>query len=713
MYLSELANDNGNGATSPNSSPSPDAAKSGDVGGNTKKRRSSGGSGGVANRGDKLLLQAQNLLLQSRSKRRERGDVKWVRDMEYDRMKIEEESVAVCAQATLKREGGRESRGVVVTEDGNDGSGSAAASGMMVQFLRARYAIAASEGFEVKKRGNFWEDVEKKERKERRSITQGDDSSSCTATGGGAYFWNQWEKESKRKSKKNQQHPDHRGNAAREEEEEEAEKEEKRNGEVEEDEEHWPDASMTRVEQARALVNAAALEANIKSNVWQVVGRHSTFLQAEEEHKLLLAVTALQRCVRSWLRTRWRRRFQTQDTAIIQQLGDEKVERAKKRIELENRPPMDLGTMFRKQPARVAASKSWKASPQGLAPSRVRKPLHRLVPSRQLRWSMDSVRKRERERAEAVPVVQKSTVGGKKTLVLRKSDDHIHPRLANALIPTPETSTLVSEGDDESSFHGDAHMSTFIPVNQPPPAMLDLGTSLWAGSLVGGGSTSMEESSSPSNDGYVGYEVTTNDMLDDVAGRRSKSDHLRRLRLLPPSVESTHVGGVSLVGGGRGREGDSEEEEEEEENVTTIDGTRRRGRGIDRREKTRRKGSRTTTTLSSSSNVNATTEVRRRRPASASMQQLRRRGRGASGRRDVGRSSTLSGRQRPSSAAANRSESRARVAVRDSKIMLSGLSMGGQAGKLNNAKRSQSSFAARLQQSIVKGRRSQSMGILL
>ena len=152
--------------------------------------------------------------------------------------------------------------------------------------------------------------------------------------------------------------------------------------------------------------------------------------------------------------------------------------------------------------------------------------------------------------------------------------------------------------------------------------------------------------------------------------------------------------------------------------MTTIDGTSGRGRGIDWREKTRRKESSrttTTTTLSSSSNVNATTEGKRRirtRPASASMQQLRRRGRGASGRR-VGRSSTLSGRQRPSSAAANRSESRARVAVRDSKIMLSGLSMGGQAGKLNNAKRSQSSFAARLQQSIVKGRRSQSMGMLL
>ena len=67
-------------------------------------------------------------------------------------------------------------------------------------------------------------------------------------------------------------------------------------------------------------------------------------------------------------------------------------------------------------------------------------------------------------------------------------------------------------------------------------------------------------------------------------------------------------------------------------------------------------------------------------------------------------------RMRPSSAMVAGRQGRA--AVRDSKMMLSGLSMGN-ASKFAGSQRSQSSFAARLQQSIVQGRRSQrSIGLL-
>jgi hypothetical protein len=94
---------------------------------------------------------------------------------------------------------------------------------------------------------------------------------------------------------------------------------------------------------------------------------------------------------------------------------------------------------------------------------------------------------------------------------------------------------------------------------------------------------------------------------------------------------------------------------------------------------------------------------RRNRMSYGQKQPQKRRGTGSSsGRRQM--------KQRPSSAI-NSSNRKGRAAVRDTRRMLSGLSLE-TSSKFASTKRSQCSFAAKLQQSIVRGRRSQSVGLL-
>ena len=78
IYLSELAKDNGTDE-------------------NNREQKDPG---------DKVLLEAQNKLLQSRSKRRERGDKEWVYEINLSRNQTEKKSQEMCARAAAERNGG-------------------------------------------------------------------------------------------------------------------------------------------------------------------------------------------------------------------------------------------------------------------------------------------------------------------------------------------------------------------------------------------------------------------------------------------------------------------------------------------------------------------------------------------------------------------------------------------------------------------------------
>jgi hypothetical protein len=196
-----------------------------------------------------VLLDAQSKLLQSRTKRRERGDSKWVRDLEQQRRDIEHESADLCALATEDRHSTQDS-----TKDAREAF---LASNSMARALKARYVVVASEGFSFKKRGEFWGNVKRKKQQRQH---QGGEGGEGGEGGGGApptYFWETW---------KGEPAPTHHHHDEVKEEESTL-----TSGEVDQELDAWPDAKMTKVERAEALASAAALEANIKSDVWQVV----------------------------------------------------------------------------------------------------------------------------------------------------------------------------------------------------------------------------------------------------------------------------------------------------------------------------------------------------------------------------------------------------------------------------------------------------------
>ena len=157
-----------------------------------------------------------------------------------------------------------------------------------MSFLRARYAIKSTEGFSIKKRGKFWKEVEKRERTTKQNqLQQGnaiDGNNDMHLNEGKNYFYEMLNK--KKENSKKIDKDNHRV---------ELDNDNNDDDDVEEeDEAAWPDLQMNKVEKARALANAAELEAKIKSSVWSVVGRHRHFLQAQEEHRLLIAVVRVQ-----------------------------------------------------------------------------------------------------------------------------------------------------------------------------------------------------------------------------------------------------------------------------------------------------------------------------------------------------------------------------------------------------------------------------------
>jgi hypothetical protein len=775
VYLSELANDNG-GSSSPKIRHHNDQSDKRTKGGSKRRQ--------PVDRGQKLMLHAQTRLLQSRRKRRERGDIKWVREIERQRLEIDDESNDLCALATKDRGSAAASTAIVhgnriSTTGSGRGSNGILTSGVdnvdsmvgsMANFLKARYVVAASEGFSMKARGQFWETVKRNEQQNR---VDGEG----IGVDSGKYFWETWNKKDDSTSDGgntstansneikhvNPTEPLEEGVAA-----------------GSESDTEWPNQKLSKVERAKALANAARLEAKIKSSVWQVVGRHRTFLKQEEDHSLLIAVTALQRAVKAWLKSRWKRRFTAVDEDIVIDLKKEKdkalQENENKVQKLKNLQLGKnlLGTNNGGQINDPATG--WKSTVKGAKSKRV-VPVHRLVPSRTLRWSMESVRKREEERKKLMEAEERErknrlnefgkkgsaetsdkATHGSSELKKGSSVDRIHPQLKMALEQTPESST-VKEGEHLTG----ATISTSLPKQQPPPEMLNLGASLWASSLnqtldgnaVGG------DSSSVLNDGSDAEKVRNPFVLNDSSSvlerasgvtRRPKSSYLRRLKLLPPSeiggpedeemeavastttsmlqgssmsmnnsmndslansvnssnMSSNHdadmnrVGMVGMesilesVGGGVGVLG---------RGVGVL------GRGVDDVGTTvkvegGKKGRKEMYKSRSSHVVRGRPKSavgRRNRMSYGQKQPQKRRGTGSSsGRRQM--------KQRPSSAI-NSSNRKGRAAVRDTRRMLSGLSLE-TSSKFASTKRSQSSFAAKLQQSIVRGRRSQSVGLL-
>jgi hypothetical protein len=259
VYLSELADDSSTSSGNNTNAASGTSTSIGGGGGSSAARK-------PKDRGNKVLLDAQSKLLQSRTKRRERGDSKWVRDLEQQRRDIEHESADLCALATEDRHSTQDSTKDVgealrqvrqvrqVRQPGKDAREAFLASNSMARALKARYVVVASEGFSFKKRGEFWGNVKRKKQQRQQQGGPGGEG------GGGApptYFWETW---------KGEPAPTHHHHDEVKEEESTL-----TSGEVDQELDAWPDAKMTKVERAEALASAAALEANIKSDVWQVV----------------------------------------------------------------------------------------------------------------------------------------------------------------------------------------------------------------------------------------------------------------------------------------------------------------------------------------------------------------------------------------------------------------------------------------------------------
>ena len=181
VYLSELADDS---STSSGNNTNAASGTSTSIGG--------GGSSSAArkpkDRGNKVLLDAQSKLLQSRTKRRERGDSKWVRDLEQQRRDIEHESADLCALATEDRHSTQDSTKDVgevlrqvhqvhqvrqVRQPGKDAREAFLASNSMARALKARYVVVASEGFSFKKRGEFWGNVKRKKQQRQQQGGEG------------------------------------------------------------------------------------------------------------------------------------------------------------------------------------------------------------------------------------------------------------------------------------------------------------------------------------------------------------------------------------------------------------------------------------------------------------------------------------------------------------------------------------------------------------
>jgi hypothetical protein len=111
------------------------------------------------------------------------------------------------------------------------------------------------------------------------------------------------------------------------------------------------------------------------------VGRHRTFLQQEEDHSLTVAVTALQRAVKAWLKTRWKRRFYREDDGIVLKIKQE--EQQEERLDQEKQWTLKNRTLeIRHEMAKDDSQQKWKPTPKGWSSKKRDKPVNRLVPSR-------------------------------------------------------------------------------------------------------------------------------------------------------------------------------------------------------------------------------------------------------------------------------------------------------------------------------------------
>ena len=517
---------------------------------------------GPADRGQQAVLRAQDGLLASRRNRRARGDLQWVHDIHLKRIEREMEGAAMCAAAADIRRGGNgiEKKSVDDDDVSDDGerrssSGTKVADASepmgkeeMASFMLARFKVASEEQFLYRKRGTYWSKKDESDslvpgagRAERGSntfITDGyshhspsrsharlDGKLGHAASEGGRSVENSRARRPPLDDAESaQSHSTLAGHGL----------------------EQWPLKGMTKRERARAVAQAAVLESQIKSSVWAVVGRHQTFLDAQEEHRMLVAVTALQRAVRAWIRTRWQRKFTGEDVSIAAQIIDEKeqeaVHAAAAKTALSIALDGDLATASNGEagaPSRVPL--------RGLPPTRAAAPVVRLVPKRSLRWEFYA----------AHPVSKDMVVGQSQGTQQKPSSESLtlaevptknpeNGTFRNLLHPTPESSEISDASPGLSAGAGSNSMfTTSSAPTQPEPAIMDLGSSLWASTLPDGASrssTNVGERSgydglhSRRGDGETFGSVDDSRMVEAGVLPRARSSHLRKLRLLPPNI---------------------------------------------------------------------------------------------------------------------------------------------------------------------------------
>lgn len=270
-------------------------------------------------------------------------------------------------------------------------------------------------------------------------------------------------------------------------------------GEADEPEPEQSDGVCSRVERARAVAQAAALEARIKSSVWAQVQHQADQILQEERNQLMRAATVLQRQVRRWINLRWQRRFVRADQKITQRIHAEVAEAAAKAREEADAKQNDLAVSFidvnqlrgRRRPSSA-------------------QPFMRLVPPRRLRWQMVA--------SDSAPDLQLQGAGSQGELS-RASD--AKPTGQAARVPATNGSDEGAGGNAVTNRPEKTTQSTVRNDEERQP--LQLGESLWASTL---------DREPPTTQGRSVDSVGS----DADAGETNARRHLQSLRLLPPGM---------------------------------------------------------------------------------------------------------------------------------------------------------------------------------
>ena len=85
----------------------------------------------------------------------------------------------------------------------------------------------------------------------------------------------------------------------------------------------FPLKTLTKLEKANALAEAARLQALVKSSVWAEISVQQRLQEKEEAEELQRAVIVLQRATRNWIRKRWKVRLERQDVEVFSALDQE------------------------------------------------------------------------------------------------------------------------------------------------------------------------------------------------------------------------------------------------------------------------------------------------------------------------------------------------------------------------------------------------------